>query len=340
MATDINSILSDLNNNKYAPIYFLQGEEPFFIDQVSDFIEANALDEAAKGFNQVVLYGKDVSIADVINNAKRFPMMSERQVVIVKEAQNIKDLNKEAGDKLFGEYLDNPLPSTILVMCHKYKKLDQRKKLGKEVAKKTVFLDTKKLYDNQVPDWIKGYVKSVGFTITEEAAYLLANFIGNNLERIANELKKIQLNLKDVKEIKGEHIHKFIGVSKEFNVFELTNALAFKNSSKAFGIAQYFAANPKENPVIMVIAVLFSFFSRLLLVHSLSDKSEKGISSALRVPFFAAKEYKQAIANYPPQKLEYIIAQLRYADMQSKGINANSLEDEEILNELIFKILY
>ncbi len=340
MATDVNAILSDLNNNKYAPIYFLQGEEPFFIDQVSDFIEKNALDEASKGFNQIVMYGKDVSMNEVLGNARRFPMMSDRQVVIVKEAQNIKDLNKEQGAKLLGEYLDNPLPSTILVFCHKYKKLDQRKKIGKDVSKKTVFLDAKKLYDNQIPDWVKSHVKSVGYSINEEAAYLLANFIGNNLERIGNELKKIYLNLGEEKEIKSDHIHKYIGISKEFNVFELTKALAFKNGNKAFGIVNYFASNPKENPAIMVIAVLFSFFSRLLLVHSLPDKSEKSISGALRIPFFAAKEYKQAISLYSPHKLDAIISYLHVADMQTKGINANSLDDGQVLNELIFKILH
>ncbi len=341
MAADLDSVLNDLKNNKYAPVYFLQGDEPFFIDQVANFIEENALDEASKGFNQMVMYGKDVSIQEVINNARRFPMMSERQVVIVKEAQNISDISKERGAKLLKDYLANPLPSTILVFAYKYKKVDQRTAIGKEIAAKAVFIDTKKLYDNQVPDWIRKYVKSIGLGINDDAAYLIANFIGNNLERVSNEVKKILINLKkDEKEITAAHVRKYIGFSKDFNVFELNKALAYRNVLKVNSIINYFAANPKENPAIMVIAVLYNFFSRLLIIHAMPDKSEKGISSKFRIPFFAAKEYQSAVSIYSRPKTEAIIAYLRNADMQAKGINANAMEDGEILKELMYRIMH
>lgn len=340
MAADVDSILNDLKNNKYAPVYFLQGEEPFFIDQVSDFIEKNALDETAKGFNQMIMYGKDVSIQDVINNARRFPMMSERQVVIVKEAQNISDISKEKGAKLLKDYLANPLPSTILVFNYKYKKIDQRTALGKEMVAKTVFLDSKKLYDNQLPDWIKKHVKSIGYGINDDAAYLISNFIGNNLERIGNEVQKILINFKQEKEITAEHVHKFIGISKEYNVFELTKALAFRNVLKVNGIIRYFAANPKENPAIVVISVLYGFFAKLLIIHSLQDKSDKNIASKLKIPFFAAKEYQNAANIYTSVQTEKIIAYLRNADMQTKGINTNAMDDGEILKELAYRIMH
>jgi len=340
MAADVDSILNDLKNNKYSPIYFLQGEEPFFIDQVSDYIEKNVVDEASKGFNQIIMYGKDVSVNEVVNNARRFPMMSDRQLVLIKEAQNIKDLNKESGSKLLSDYLNNPLPSTILVFCYKYKKIDQRKSIGKDLAKKTVFLDAKKLYDNQIPDWIKKYVAGIGFKITDEGAYLLSNCIGNNLERISNEIRKVLINFKEEKEITRDHVHKYIGISKEFNVFELTKALAFRNPVKAISIVNYFAANPRENPIVMVLAILYSFFARLLVVQSLADKSEKSISAKLKIPFFAAKEYSHAIKSYDNAKLESIVSDLRNADMQIKGINVSSLNEEQILKELIFRILH
>ncbi len=340
MAVDVDSILSDLKNNKYSPVYFLQGDEPFFIDQVSDYIEKNALDEAAKGFNQMVMYGKDVSINDVISNARRFPMMSERQVVIVKEAQNIKDINKEEGSKRLLEYIENPLPSTILVMCHKYKKIDQRKKLGKEIAKRSVFLNTKRMYDNQLPDWIKKYVYSIGYKINDEAVHLINNFIGNNLERISNELKKILINFKDENEIASEHVYRYIGVSKEYNVFELTKALANKNAVKANSIINYFAANPKDNSVIGVIAVLYLFFSRLMHVYYMDNKSEGNIASAFKIPFTAGRDFKIALNHYDLRKLESVISDLRNADMQAKGISASSLDEGQILKELIFRILH
>lgn len=338
--TNIESVLSDLKNNKYAPVYFLQGEEPFFIDQISDFIEENAMDEAAKSFNQMILYGKDVKMNDILSNARRFPMMSDRQVVIVKEAQSLQDFKNEAGQKLLSDYLDDPLPSTILVFCHKYKKIDRRKALGKALEKKAVFVDTKKLYDNQLPEWIKKYTQSQGHEITDKAAYLMGGYIGNDLERISNELRKILINFKEKTTIDDNHVHRYIGISKEYNVFELQKALAYKDVQKANSIVNYFAANPRNNPIVVTVAVLYAFYAKLLMVHKIPDKNNRSVASKLKIPTFVAGEYITAVKSFPLQKTIDNISYIRQADLQSKGVGANNLAEGEILKELIFKLLH
>lgn len=337
---EATQILKNLKAGQYAPIYFLHGEEPYYIDLISDEIETNALDEAAKGFNQIVLYGKDVRINDILGNARRFPMMSNRQVVIVKEAQNILDLGKEEGDKQLMQYLANPQPSTILVFCHKHKTLDKRKVLFKAFEKHAVILTSSKLYDNQVPDWIRGYIKDKGFSITDKGVFMLSEFIGNNLERLSNEIDKLLINLKEKVEINDHHIQKYIGISKEYNVFELQKAVATRDILKANKIVRYFEANPKSNPVIPVISVFYSFFSKLLVLHTTQDKSENNLASVLKINRFFIKDYLVAARNYPPGKVVSVVQDLRHADLQSKGVNAANLPDEEILKELIFKILH
>ena len=237
------AVIKDLKSGLFAPIYFLQGEEPYYIDQIANYIEEHALEASQKGFNQVVMYGKDHPVNAVVTNARRFPMMSERQVVIVKEAQNIADLNKEAGQKLLLDYIQNPLPSTILVICHKYKSIDKRKALGKQLDKHTVLVDTKKLYDNQIPDWVSNYVKSQGFTIDPKATQMFADYIGNDLERLSNEIDKVLINFEEKVTINPEIVQKYVGISKEYNVFELQKALQSKDVLKANRIVNYFAAN-------------------------------------------------------------------------------------------------
>lgn len=337
---EASQILKNLQAGQYAPIYFLQGEEPYYVDLISDYIEQNALDESAKGFNQIILYGKDSRISDVLNNAKRFPMMSDRQVVIVKEAQNIMDLGKEAGDKLLMQYLENPLPSTILVICFKHKKLDRRKALYKSLEKHAVLLTSNKLYDNQLPDWIRDYFNQKEFKITDKSVFMLAEFIGNNLERLSNEIDKMLINFKEKVEITDHIIQKYIGISKEYNAFELQKAVALKEIVKANKIINYFEANPKSNPVIPIISLLYSFFSKLLVLHGTSDKSDNSLSSVLKVHRFFIRDYTTAARNYPPQKVVDVIHNLRHADLQSKGVNAANLPDGQILKELIFKILH
>ena len=336
---EANQIVKSLKAGQYATCYFLHGEEPYYIDLISDIIEKNALDEAAKGFNQIILYGKDVKMSDVLNNAKRYPMMSDRQVVIVKEAQNILDLGKEVGDKQLMNYLENPLPSTILVFCHKHKKLDKRKILYKTLEKHALVLTSNKLYDNQVPDWIRDYFAQKEYKITDKGVFMLSEYIGNNLERLANEIDKMLINFREKVLIDDHIIQKYVGISKEYNAFELQKAVVLREITKANKIITYFEANPKNNPVIPIISILYNFFSKLLIVHATKDKSDNNIAAVLKVNRFFVKDYLVAARNYPSQKVVSIIHDLRNADLQSKGVNA-SLPDGQILKELVFKIMH
>jgi len=333
------SVMRDLKNGQYAPIYFLQGEESFYIDQISDYVETHVLDEAQKGFNQVVMYGKDHQVNAVITNARRFPMMSERQVVIVKEAQNLQDLNKEEGQKLLLDYIQNPLPSTILVICHKYKSIDKRKALGKKLDKHTVLIDAKKLYDNQVPDWVSGYVKSKGFTIEPKGTQMFADYIGNDLERLSNEIDKVLINFEEKVSITPDIIQKFVGISKEYNVFELQKALQNRDVLKANRIINYFASNPKKNPIIPIIAMLFSFYSKLLTAHTAKDKSQSGLASVLKVNPYFVKDYLTALRAYSLNQVVNNIHHIKEADLRSKGVGFSGSESD-ILKELIFKLIH
>ncbi|MGF1638663.1 MAG: DNA polymerase III subunit delta [Cyclobacteriaceae bacterium] len=332
-------VLSDLKANKYAPVYFLHGDEPYFIDIVSDYIEKNALDEASKGFNQMVMYGKDVKVQDILANARRYPMMSDRQVVIVKEAKDVEDIEKETGQKMLLDYFKNPLPSTILVFCHKYKSVDKRKSLGKALGNLTVLVDSKKLYDNQLPDFIKNHIKSRGFSINEKATRMLVENIGNDLVRLANEIDKMLVNFKEKKEINENDIQQHIGISKDYNAFELQKAITFRDVVKANQIVNYFEANPKNNPIIPLIALLFSFYCKLLRIHALPDKGEASISKSLGMNFYIAKEYAAAVKNYNQNKVIQIIGYIREADLRSKGVDA-SMTEGAILRELVFKLLH
>lgn len=340
MAVTAESILSDLRNKKFAPVYFLQGEETFYIDQISDYIENNVLSEAEKGFNQTILYGRDAPMNVVLTNAKRFPMMAERQVVMVKEAQNIPDINKEVGQKILCDYLENPVASTILVFCHKNKTLDKRKALGKIVEKRAIALTTKKLYDNQVPAWVEGYLRSKGFSATHKAVQMLSDSIGANLERLANEIDKILINYKEPVQIDEQVVQKYVGISKDYNVFELQKALTTKDVFKANQIVNYFEANPKKNPLLPVIAILFSFYSKLLVAHHSKDKSERNLASQLRVSPFFVKDYLTALRHYSLAKVIENIHLIQQADLHSKGVDNTSTSEGQLLKELIFRLMH
>lgn len=307
------------------------GEEPYYIDGISDYIERTVLSEEEKGFNQMILYGRDVSIEDIISNAKRYPMMAERQVVIVKEAQ---DLSRTIENLV--SYVENPQPTTVLVFCYKYKKLDARKKLAKAIAKQGVLFESKKLYENQVPDWIKRVLTTKGYTITPKAAQMLTEFLGNDLAKVNNELEKLQLILPKGAQITPQLIEENIGISKDFNNFELQNAIGEKDIKKAFTIVQYFAQNPKNHPLVMTVALLYSFFSKLLKYHALGNKGnaakELGVS-----PFFI-KDYQTAARNYSMKKVSSVIAAIREVDMKSKGVGASNLSQGDLLKELLVKI--
>lgn len=340
MPQDPSAILGELKKGTFKPVYFLQGEESFYIDQISDYIEENALEEAQKGFNQVILYGKDVDVNGVLSNAKRFPMMSERQVVIVKEAQEIRDLGKEDSAKWLLEYIKAPLTSTVLVFCHKNKALDGRKALGKAMDKNAVLVTTKKMYDNQIPDWITSHVKDNGYGIHPKAVVLLSESVGANLANLSNEITKVMINVPKGTEINEDHITKFVGVSKDYNVFELQKALATKNVLKANQIIAYFAKDPRKNPIIPIIALLFSYFSKILVMHHTKDKSDKNLASILKVNPYFLKDYKQAAGNYSLVGAIQIIKYIQEADLQSKGVGVGNMDQATILKELVFKIVH
>lgn len=338
-------ITRDLKNKVYHPVYFLHGDEPYYIDFISDYIENQVLNDMEKEFNQTILYGRDCNVLSVISTAKRYPMMSNYQVVIVKEAQDVKNLisksEKEDDDKNpLLNYLQHPQKSTLLVFCYKYKALDKRTRLAKAISKHAVFFESKKLYDSAIPNWVTAYLKNKGYSIEDRGAMLIGEYIGNDLTRIANELDKLCLNISKETIIDSSLIEKYIGISKEFNVFELQNALGIKNVLKANRIVNYFAANEKSNPLVMTLGNLSGFFNKLLACHMLSDKSEKNVASELGVHPFFVKDYMKAAANYKPQKLVEIFSLLRDYDLKSKGVNSEGTEDGYLLKEMIFRILH
>jgi len=331
---EINAIVSDIKKGTLKPIYFLMGDEPYYIDKISDYIEENILDETEKGFNQQVMYGRDVTIEDIVGAAKRYPMMAEKQVLIVKEAQ---DLSRSI-EKLVS-YAENPQPTTVLVLNYKYKKLDKRKKLHKVVAKTGLVYESKKLYDNQVSDWIRRVLSGKKYQIDPKAALMLVEFLGTDLSKIANELDKLMLVLPKETIITDAHIEENIGISKDFNNFELKKAIGEKNVLKANRIINYFVENPKKNPTVMTISLLNGFFTKLLLFHGLKDKSKNSVAKALGVSTYFVDEYFLAARNFPMRKVAQVIAALRDADVKSKGVGANQTQ-EDILKELLFKILH
>ena len=331
---EINTIVSDIKKGNLKPIYFLMGEESYYIDKISDFIEETVLDEVEKGFNQQVMYGRDATIEDIVGAAKRYPMMAERQVLIVKEAQ---DLSRNI-EKLVS-YAENPQPTTVLVLNYKYKKLDKRKKLYKVIAKSGLIFESKKLYENQVSDWIRRVLSGKKYQVEPKAAQMLVEFLGTNLSKISNELDKLMLILSEGTIINPTHIEENIGISKDFNNFELRKAVGEKNVVKANRIIAYFAENPKNNPMVMTISLLNSFFTQLLLFHSLDDRSKNSVAKMLGVNPFFVDEYFLAARNYPMRKVAQVIAFLRDADIKSKGVGANQT-NEDVLKELLFKILH
>ena len=331
---EVKQLVTDIKSGKLKPIYFLMGEEPYYIDKISDFIEANVLAEDEKGFNQMVLYGRDVSVEDVVSNAKRYPMMAEYQVIIVKEAQDLSRTIEKLAD-----YAKQPQPSTILVLNYKYKTIDKRKALYKTLKKSGVVYESKKLYENQVADWIRRVLASKNYTIIPKAAQMLVEFLGTDLSKINNELEKLQIILPKGTQISPEHIEENIGISKDFNNFELRHAIGERNAFKAFQIVNYFAENPKDNPMVVTVSLLFSFFSQLLHFHGLNDKSPRNVASALKVNPYFVNDYITAARNYPMKKVSEVVSTLREFDVKSKGVGANAISQGDLLKELMVKIL-
>ena len=337
-----DDILKDLKNRKYKPLYLLHGEEPYFIDQVSNYAEHQLLPEAEKGFNQTVLYGKDTDIMTVLNAAKRYPMMAEYQVVLVKEAQDMKwgrdDDDKKSINPLLN-YLENPLPSTILVFCYKYGKFDKRKKTYKAIEKNGVIFESTPLYDSKIPGWIETFVAGKGYQVNPQASAMLAEYLGNDLSKIANEMEKLMLNVPAGQVITMQHVQDNIGISKEYNVFELQSALSRKDPFKVNQIINYFEANPKANPIVLVLGNLNNFFSKVLLYHYAKDRSPQNLARELGVSPYFIKDYELAARSYNYSKSMQIISLLREYDLKSKGVDSNA-GSGELMKELMFKILH
>ncbi|MDR2682821.1 MAG: DNA polymerase III subunit delta [Dysgonamonadaceae bacterium] len=336
-------IMSELKGKQYRPIYFLMGEEPYFIDAITDYIAENALQEHEKAFNQTVMYGKDVTIYQVIDAAKRFPMGASRSVVIVREAQDVTDPDdkrtKGKMDKLLF-YAEKPLHSTVLVIAYKYKTLDKRSKLYKQLEKTAVILDSKKIYEDKVPGWVDNYLSGHGYTIETKAALLLTDYLGNELGKVVNELDKLMIVLsgENIRKITSDHIERNVGISKEYNVFELQKALGERNILKANRIVLHFSQNPKENPMVLVVSSLFGFFEKLLKYSYLSDKSQA--AAVLKVNPYFLRDYEAAVRKYPAGKLVQIISLLREYDLKSKGVGNSSASDGDLMREMIYKIMH
>jgi len=338
-------IIKELQAGKYKPVYFLQGEEPYFIDCISDFIEEKVLNESEKAFDQMIVYGRDVSKETVVGLAKGFPMIAQKRVIIVKEAQSINNLtstkskSQKVQEDLLEKYLENPTPSTILVFCYKYKTLDKRTTLYKLFEKSGVMFESKKLQEYKVAAWISDYVKSHDYNINQTSATLLSEYLGNDLSKISNEVQKLFIGLPKGSAINNDLIEQHIGISKDYNVFELQNAIGKRDLLKTNRIINYYDANPKDNPIQMVIPMLFKYFAKILIYHRLRDKSQA--SSALGINPYFLNDYVHAAKNYPQGKIIDNIHILREYDMRSKGYGATgNLSDGDMYKELIFKLMY
>ncbi|MDP5157000.1 MAG: DNA polymerase III subunit delta [Flaviramulus sp.] len=331
---EVKQLVTDIKSRKLKPIYFLMGEEAYYIDKISNFIETTVLTEEERGFNQMVLYGRDVTIEDIVGNAKRYPMMAEYQVVIVKEAQ---DLSRTI-EKLVS-YAENPQNTTILVINYKYKKIDKRKALYKAINKIGVVYESKKLYENQVSDWIRRVLSTKNYTISPKAAQMLLEFLGTDLSKINNELEKLQIILPQGTQISPIHIEENIGISKDYNNFELRKAVGEKDTVKVFKIVNYFAENPKDNPMVVTVSLLFNFFSQLLHFHGLNDKSPRSVATTLKINPYFVNEYIIATRNYPMRKVSEVVSVLREFDVKSKGVGSNAVSQGDLLKELLVRIL-
>lgn len=329
----VDKIINDWKKKSFKPVYWFEGEEEFFIDKAVEYAEHNILSESEASFNLSVFYGKDANWADIINACKRYPMFAERHVVLLKEAQQMRDIEK------LESYIDNPLSSTILVVSYKDKKLDARKKFAKLVKEKGVMVSTKKMYDKELPQWTQELLQAKGLTISPKGLALLVDHIGNDLTRIENEIDKLSVNLGKRTNITEDDIEKYIGVSKDFNVFELQTAMAAKDLSKCIRIIQYFEANPKAAPIQLVLPSLYSFFSKVFMVFGANAQDERAIATAIGVNPFFMKDYMQAARLYTYPGVEKALLLLHNYNLKSVGVGSIGAEDASLLKEMIVKIM-
>lgn len=335
---DHYQIIRDLSTGQFKPIYVLMGEEPYFIDLVTDYIEEKILDEASKAFCQTIVYGRDVKMPDVLALAKGFPMMGDKQVVIVKESQEMKEWKKAEDLEGLEAYLKNPTPSTLLVFTYKHKKLDKRTKLYKSIDKAGVVFDSEKIKEYKLPEWITKYTEQRGYKIQNNAAILLADYLGTDLSKVVNAVNKLAVILPSGSTFTTQHVEDNIGISKDYNVFELIKALNTKDALKSNRIINYFEANPKANPIQMTIPMLYRHFSQLAAYLSMADKSNA--AKEIGINPYAMNDFKEAAKNYDARKAEKIIGYLRSTDKKTKGVDNVSTEDGDLMKELVFKILH
>lgn len=330
-------ICRDIIQRKFAPVYILMGDEPFFMDRITDLLIDNVVGEAEKDFNQTVLYGADTDAARVINAARRFPMMSDYQLVVVREAQMIRDI------ELLAHYVKKPLMQTVLVVNYKYKTLDRRKMLASAAAANGVLFESQKIPDYKMPDFITSLMQRRNITLDPKSVQMLSDFLGNDLVRLDKELDKLALLLPEdtPKRITPELIEQNIGISKEFNNFELLKAISVKDTLKANRIIQYFEKNPKNNPIQVTLPILFNYFSNLLICYYSKDRSEQGLMNALGFrSSYPLRDYTAGMRNYPAMKVFNLISDIRTTDARSKGVGNTSASDGDLLKELIYKILH
>lgn len=333
----VQEILNEIKQRKFRSLYLLHGEESHYIDVITDALDKTVLNESQKGFDQTTLYGKDTDFSTIVSAAKRYPMLSDYQVILVKEAQGLK---WKSDDDFLMKYVENPTPTTILVFAYKHGKFDKRTKLYKAIDKKGIVFESEKLYDNKIAQWVTDEIQQNGHKIHPQAAALMADYLGTDLSKIANEVQKLILNVSKEKEISVADIERNIGISKDYNVFELNTALGKRDALKAIQIIDYFASNPKSNPFVVVVGSLAGYFTKLLKYHYLADKSSQNVAKELGVHPFFTKEYDFAARNFNKVKLFSIISILREYDLKSKGLNAGpNTTDGDLMREMIFKIL-
>ena len=329
----VEKILNEWKKQRFKPVYWLEGEEDYYIDQVMNYAEHKILSEAEAGFNLTVFYGKDANWADIVNACMRYPMFSEKQVVLLKEAQQMKDIDK------LESYIDNPLVSTIFVVSYKEKKVDGRSKLAKLLKEKGELLSTKKMYENQLPEWTNALIESKGYSISSRALMLLVEHIGNDLSRINNEIEKLAVNLDTRKKITEDDIEEYIGVSKEYNVFELQDAIAKKDLSKAIRIIQYFEGNPKAGPIQLILPTIYNYFAKVFSIFGMNDKSENAVKPLFYNNIFAARQALDTLKSYGYEGVERVILLLHNYNLKSVGVNDIGTSDASLLKELAVKVM-
>ena len=330
---DFKALLKEIQNKNFKPIYALHGEEPYYIDLLCDAIIKHALNDEERDFNQSIFYGRDADLQTLISEAKGYPLMAERRLVVLREAQDFKDIYE------LEHYCSNLSDSTVFVICFKYKNLDGKRKLVKEIATKGVVFKSEKVRDYQLVTWITDYVKSVGFDITSKASALLSDFLGNDLSRIVNELDKLAIVLEPGTRVSDVHIEENIGISKDYNVFELTNALAKRDTAKVFTIAHYFSKNPKDHSIVMIIPQLFKLYSNLMRVHFSPNKNPDYLAKTMGVHPFFVKDYLNQAQTHSPKVLANNVAILHEYDLKSKGVGNSTVSDGELLKELLFQLM-